>query len=1186
MMKLVRKAWVLSFVIAVGMAPLLLYASVSYAVEQQLALTPSMIVNESGKGDAGALVDEQALAGNPAGGTGGSPSTVWFPGWGIGDHPASAYIDLGEEVELTKIYLRDMNSSGDLTVSYGTPGNWTPLFTDNLSLYNVWKLHEVEETTRYLRITRHTVNSNISEIVVYGNSGGGSGVDSTPPATITSLSAGSPTSATVQLSWIASGDDGVVGIASSYDIRYSTSTITEENWSNAVQVTDEPTPAAAGESQSMIVSGLSAGTTYYFAIRASDEVPNQSELSNISSVETISSGAGYGKLVLTTSMVSNESGSGDAGMLVDEQSLSGDPDDNAGGSPTTIWFPGWGSSSYPASAYIDLGQSYHIDKIYLRDMNSSGDVTISHGSPGDWTVMFTDSLTLFKAWKKHDVQATTRYIRVTRASSEANLSEIVMYGQPSAPDTTAPANISNLSAGAPSSSSIQLSWTAPGNDGDIGTASVYDIRYNTSLITLENWDNATQISDEPQPALAGTSQSMTVGGLLPETTYFFSMRAADSSANQSGLSNVATATTTNTSIVSIRIPLTPSMVINEGGYGDAEALVDEQTTAGDPKNAAGGEPTTAFSVGFNNLYHPASAVIDLGAEYTLTDLYIFDGSGGGTFVIRSGTPNDWDNLYSIALNQENAWRSYQPNVTTRYVQIQIPNGVANVNEIVLYGIQLQTPETPPTTTPHERPSMEQFIGINSFVDVPHEVAAVAGFIREYHSWNWDEGDLYPFRTPPYTTGYPGYPGNLNKFNPSYAGDVPWNFDDYYGTLQDMNIVVSPVAGGGSVSWMTTKQNYKPVPSGADPLLPASYAAHADHMYQYAARYGGTIVADNLLKLAPDQPRSTGLNTLQYYENHNEPDKWWETRNGYFRPYEYAAMSSADYDGHLGTMGSTFGIKNADPNAKHVMAGLARPELKYIRALKFWSDHNREGSFPFDVINIHHYSNDGTDQSDGTVGISPEEDDLKGLLKEFVDYRDQYLPGKEVWLTEFGYDTHPESVQRAPAIGATSHEEVQGRWIIRSYMAAAAAGIDRAAMYMIRDTTEDPKVKFNTSGLTKNVTANYERKPSWYYVYTMKNRLSGMQYQEEQHSDDENVLIYKFKHHANNSGAYVVWVKTSNNTVVNDYELALDGTPSSAKLVTLQEGQTNGVESSLTISSNAVTINVSEKPIFIMVDDIE
>ncbi len=110
--------------------------------------------------------------------------------------------------------------------------------------------------------------------------------DTTAPSTVTDLAAGSPTSASITLSWTAPGDDGSSGTASSYDVRYSTSTITEANWASATQATGEPTPAVGGNSDGMIVSGLSSSTTYYFAMKASDEVPNTSSLSNVANATT------------------------------------------------------------------------------------------------------------------------------------------------------------------------------------------------------------------------------------------------------------------------------------------------------------------------------------------------------------------------------------------------------------------------------------------------------------------------------------------------------------------------------------------------------------------------------------------------------------------------------------------------------------------------------------------------------------------------------------------------------------------------------------------------------------------------------------------------------------------------------------------------------------------------------------
>ena len=110
--------------------------------------------------------------------------------------------------------------------------------------------------------------------------------DDTAPTAVSNLSVTGTTTSTASLSWTSPGDDGASGTAASYDIRYNTQTITESNWGTSTQIGAEPTPSSAGTVQTMTVSGLSAATTYYFAMKASDEVPNVSALSNVANGTT------------------------------------------------------------------------------------------------------------------------------------------------------------------------------------------------------------------------------------------------------------------------------------------------------------------------------------------------------------------------------------------------------------------------------------------------------------------------------------------------------------------------------------------------------------------------------------------------------------------------------------------------------------------------------------------------------------------------------------------------------------------------------------------------------------------------------------------------------------------------------------------------------------------------------------
>ncbi|MFA7050409.1 MAG: cellulose binding domain-containing protein, partial [Patescibacteria group bacterium] len=114
-------------------------------------------------------------------------------------------------------------------------------------------------------------------------------------------------------------------------------------------------------------------------------------------------------------------------------------------------------------------------------------------------------------------------------------------------DLIPPGTITNLSSTVQDHESVTLSWTAPGDDGMIGLASYYEIRYSQNIIDDSNWDLATIFSTPPSPEIAGTIQSAKVSGLSLNTNYYFAIKTYDESANVSLLSNVLNASTTNLS---------------------------------------------------------------------------------------------------------------------------------------------------------------------------------------------------------------------------------------------------------------------------------------------------------------------------------------------------------------------------------------------------------------------------------------------------------------------------------------------------------------------------------------------------------------------------------------------------------------------------------------------------------------
>ncbi len=94
------------------------------------------------------------------------------------------------------------------------------------------------------------------------------------------------TDTSVRLQWTAPGDDSLSGTATEYDLRWSTSAISSQNFASATRVAGVSAPLAAGTSQMFTVTGLAPSTQYWFALKTGDERGNWSSVSNIVSATT------------------------------------------------------------------------------------------------------------------------------------------------------------------------------------------------------------------------------------------------------------------------------------------------------------------------------------------------------------------------------------------------------------------------------------------------------------------------------------------------------------------------------------------------------------------------------------------------------------------------------------------------------------------------------------------------------------------------------------------------------------------------------------------------------------------------------------------------------------------------------------------------------------------------------------
>jgi hypothetical protein len=218
--------------------------------------------------------------------------------------------------------------------------------------------------------------------------------DTIPPAAISDLLARNPAVESIYILWTAPGDDGHEGTADSYDIRYHTETIHEQNWDEATRLSGEPAPKPAGNIEMVQVDGLDPATLYCFAVTSADEEGNVSSLSNTVSMSTLQ-------------------------------------------------------------------------------------------------------------------------------------------------ESTPPNQVTDLRALAIDETSFLLTWTAPGDDGNIGTASQYDIRSSRQEITEATWSSTTVIPNPPIPKSSGEPESLLVSPYRPYYNYYFAIKAADEVPNWSQVPGVA-----------------------------------------------------------------------------------------------------------------------------------------------------------------------------------------------------------------------------------------------------------------------------------------------------------------------------------------------------------------------------------------------------------------------------------------------------------------------------------------------------------------------------------------------------------------------------------------------------------------------------------------------------------------------
>ena len=272
-----------------------------------------------------------------------------------------------------------------------------------------------------------------------------------------------------------------------------------------------------------------------------------------------------------------------------------------------------------------------------------------------------------------------------------------------------------------------------------------------------------------------------------------------------------------------------------------------------------------------------------------------------------------------------------------------------------------------------------------------------------------------------------------------------------------------------------------------------------------------------------------------------------------------------------------GLREGDPKLKvvtcNLVVGKSGGYEKSVDCIK--------GLEPlYDVLNIHTYSL--AEKWPSWKRSYPEDDKVDFLkpVENLIAWRDQNAKGKEIWVTEFGWDasTKPNKTtgDEAKWNGNVSDKR-QAQYLVRSYLVFSAMAVDRAYLYFFND--EDEPSFHAASGITRN----FKPKPSFYAIGHLYRSLGEYRFNRVVLQKAGEVYAFEYVHGTDKKKKVLVaWSPTG-----SDREIAAELPIGNARLdhmepMSLEDGDTAIVGKPK--KGGVVSVTLSESPLYLWLQD--
>ena len=596
-------------------------------------------------------------------------------------------------------------------------------------------------------------------------------------------------------------------------------------------------------------------------------------------------------------------------------------------------------------------------------------------------------------------------------------------------------------------------------------------------------------------------------------------------------------------------------------------------------------------------YYPLRGVLDLGGRYALSDIYYYDANGVDSFYIYYGEPDHWFLLLATT-DYYNKWVHLQVHIQTRYLYFILTGQQSVVKEILLYGnlIGKRLSSRPVVHHTYPLPTIGEEMGMVSFNDFPYPPQfSIGTWFRNYENMPWIDTSVYEH--------------DINKIHfvfdrfSDHSRLVHYAFPDTQ-HLTYFEFPYNALVNSGKMFQAHGKEKWLSI-QGSLPINPWEDMP-VDRFAHPGARLSDPAVYDRVARMAylfgvvmgrghaPDPyhqilfPDSLHQQAYRAVEDGNERDADWIAHP--MQADAYFAYASMFDDGNGAPPASLLGVKNADPQMKHIMFGTYYMDSNFVKALNYYMYYRRKDHKKFiDVYNFHHYAFIRNQHA-----ISPEQDSLRQKIKRYVDFIHNLDPGKEVWYTEWGYDRNRKSDLAVPVIPGVDSATLQAWWIIRAELAIAFTGVKVNTLFQMRNDGQQQDYdssgihRFNTTGVMDDYrrpdgVMNYSAYPVYYYLSTFYHLM--FYYRADaiirEHPGDS-VWIYRFRNAVHpDSVIYAIWCPTSANKIIASFHFHLKP-HIQIETVRLKDKSFTGERNVLqTDAYGNIQLHITENPLFVL-----